>query len=41
MDWALSNLALLLGALLIPLLLAAAIIQWHRRRRHRQLNRLR
>jgi hypothetical protein len=41
MDWALGNIALLLGALLIPLLLAAAVIQWQHRRRHRRLKRLR
>ena len=35
MDWALGNVALLLAALLIPLLLAVAIIQWQGRRHRR------
>jgi hypothetical protein len=40
MEWTLSNVALLLATLLIPLLLAVAIIEWQRRR-HRRPNRLR
>jgi len=35
MDWGLGNIALLLAALLIPLLLAVAMIQWRGRRRRR------